>query len=251
MPAGRSQRAANERRADADEEPRQIIEPGEGHRDARSAGSRKRQRQRRERAAPADDDGSDRPRKEAEEAPDGEEEEDEGEAGLCGHVARVKGLGVRGQENLRPGWRELPPPGGAAGERFRLDDRQADDFVSCAVCVWRGADVLAELLGDDLAAFFDERGEELAFVDGADDLALAEDDAAALAAGDAEVGVARSPGPLTTQPMTATVIGLPSVMKCSSTLFASGIRSISMRPQVGQATSVAPRWRRFRELRMS
>ena len=51
--------------------------------------------------------------------------------------------------------------------------------------------------------------------------------------------------------MTATVIGLPSFVKCSSTLLASGIRSISMRPQVGQATSVGAVAAQVELLRMS
>ena len=60
-----------------------------------------------------------------------------------------------------------------------------------------------------------------------------------------------SPGPLTTQPITATLIGLLIRSRYFSTRSASAIRSISTRPQVGQATIVAPRWRRLRPLRIS
>ncbi len=52
-----------------------------------------------------------------------------------------------------------------------------------------------------------------------------------------------SPGPLTAQPMTATVTGARSARTAFSTRAATGIRSTSHRPQVGQETNVAPRAR--------
>ena len=49
-----------------------------------------------------------------------------------------------------------------------------------------------------------------------------------------------SPGPFTTQPITATVMGFSTPFNRSSTWFASPIRSIFVRPQVGQDTSSGP-----------
>ena len=53
-----------------------------------------------------------------------------------------------------------------------------------------------------------------------------------------------SPGPLTVQPMTATVSGTRSAWTAFSTRAATGIRSTSQRPHVGQETKLAPRLRR-------
>ena len=53
-----------------------------------------------------------------------------------------------------------------------------------------------------------------------------------------------SPGPLTVQPMTATVSGTRSPRTVFSTRAATPIRSTSQRPQVGQDTKVAPLARR-------
>ena len=49
-----------------------------------------------------------------------------------------------------------------------------------------------------------------------------------------------SPGPLTAQPITATVMGLSTPFSRSSTWEARPIRSMRVRPQVGQETSSAP-----------
>ena len=60
-----------------------------------------------------------------------------------------------------------------------------------------------------------------------------------------------SPGPLTSQPITATFIGVGSARRRSSATFASGMRSMSARPHEGHATSVRPRSRRPRDFRRS
>ena len=60
-----------------------------------------------------------------------------------------------------------------------------------------------------------------------------------------------SPGPLTTQPMTATVMGLSTALSRSSTWVARPMRSIRVRPQVGQDTSSGPSFRTPAALRMS
>ena len=52
-----------------------------------------------------------------------------------------------------------------------------------------------------------------------------------------------SPGPLTTQPITATVMGLSTVFSRCSTWLAREMRSMRVRPQVGQDTSSAPSFR--------
>jgi len=49
-----------------------------------------------------------------------------------------------------------------------------------------------------------------------------------------------SPGPLTTQPITATLIGFSTLAIAFSTLLAKVTRSISVRPQVGQEIKIGP-----------
>ena len=56
-----------------------------------------------------------------------------------------------------------------------------------------------------------------------------------------------SPGPLTTQPMTATLMGARMVCKRASTCSARLNRSMRVRPQVGQEISSGPRSRMRRE----
>ena len=51
---------------------------------------------------------------------------------------------------------------------------------------------------------------------------------------------AASPGPLTAQPITATVIFFVQFMRRRSTSSAMGIRSMRVRPQVGQAIRFTP-----------
>ena len=60
-----------------------------------------------------------------------------------------------------------------------------------------------------------------------------------------------SPGPLTAQPITATVSGSLQSCSRSSTCRARPIRSILVRPQVGQETKVMPSRRRPIDFRMS
>ena len=60
-----------------------------------------------------------------------------------------------------------------------------------------------------------------------------------------------SPGPLTTQPITATWIGVCTLVSRFSTSLAILSTSISTRPQEGHETKVTPRWRRSSERRIS
>ena len=59
-----------------------------------------------------------------------------------------------------------------------------------------------------------------------------------------------SPGPLTTQPITATVIGSLILAKCCSTVRATFSKSIEVRPQVGQEIKVGPYFLRPKALRI-
>ena len=54
---------------------------------------------------------------------------------------------------------------------------------------------------------------------------------------------AASPGPLTAQPMTATVMFFVQFISRRSTSSAMGIRSMRVRPQVGQAIRFTPSFR--------
>src|SRR3989337_2835221 len=80
---------------------------------------------------------------------------------------------------------------GPAGASAVLHLHHRDDGVR--VVGWRGPRRVGESLGDDALAFLDEGGEELLLGDDANDLALAEDRALALAGGDADIGVAGPP----------------------------------------------------------
>ncbi len=64
-------------------------------------------------------------------------------------------------------------------------------------------------------------------------LPFLEQDRLAVPARDADIGLLRLPGPLTTQPITATVTGLWTARRRSSTSAAMRIKSILVRPQVG------------------
>src|SRR3990170_4696226 len=77
---------------------------------------------------------------------------------------------------------------GPAGASAVLHLHHRDDGVR--VVGWWGPRRVGEPLGDDALAFLDEGGEELLLGDDANDLALAEDRALALAGGDADIGVA-------------------------------------------------------------
>src|SRR3972149_6384617 len=70
---------------------------------------------------------------------------------------------------------------GPAGAGAVLHLHHRDDGVR--VVGWRGPRRVGESLGDDALAFLDEGGEELLLGDDANDLALAEDRALALAGG--------------------------------------------------------------------
>jgi hypothetical protein len=68
-------------------------------------------------------------------------------------------------------------------------------------------------------------------------LALNVDDAATAAGEDGHVAHSASPGPFTTQPITVTFTGVLIVASFCCTSATSLIRSISIRPQAGQAIS--------------
>ena len=89
--------------------------------------------------------------------------------------------------------------------------------------------------------FFQQGRYELIFRHALQHLAVGKDDAHSLAAGDAEIGSRASPGPLTTQPMTATLIGTVIPDKASCTSWAKPIKSTWVRPQVGKKSASARR----------
>ena len=60
-----------------------------------------------------------------------------------------------------------------------------------------------------------------------------------------------SPGPFTSQPMTATLMGDLVFFRRSSTVFAKLTTSTSARPQDGHATRTAPSFRNSSALRIS
>ena len=91
--------------------------------------------------------------------------------------------------------------------------------------------------------FLHERIHDLVLGHLADDLAMAEDHAHPTTAGNAHVGVARLAGPFTTQPITATEMGLEQPLSLSPTSSARPMRSTCVRPHVGQLTSSGPRRR--------
>ena len=75
--------------------------------------------------------------------------------------------------------------------------------------------------------------------------------AVAAAAGEADVGSRASPGPLTTQPMIESVIG---VVMCASRFSSISTVLMTLKPwraQDGQTMMLTPRWRRPSDFRMS
>ena len=80
---------------------------------------------------------------------------------------------------------------------------------------------------------------------------LAKYDGPAHSGGDADVGVLASPGPFTSQPMTATFMGVLIFLSRESTSLESLTTSMSALPQLGQATRTAPSFRSSSALSIS